>query len=325
MSASYQILLEATIVHLEQLRSQAVNSIPVSSEILTSLVNKHLPAGAHPSLPRVPSNLTPPLSSPSFSPTSFPSPASTRKPFAPLTPQAASSRWARALDSSQSSAVSSGWNPPRLAIEDKAAAFDTLRRQILSCIHCSHLVSTRASVVVGAGSIDAKIMFVGEAPDLLDDRVGRPFDGAPGEMLTRILTAMGLSREAVFITHIVKCRPDTQLGDSGNRKPQLNEINRCHPWLAAQIKLIQPQVIVALGSTATESLINRASVDLAKLRGQWLNYLGIPVMPTFHPAYLIRAETLTNKRLAWEDMLLVLEKATYPITSKQRGFFLQKS
>ncbi len=325
MSANYHILLEATIVHLEQLRSQGVNSVAVSSEVLTALASKHLPSVALPLAPRLTNNTLPSPALLSLSPTtSHPSPNSLN-PTPPVKPLGSSSRWAKALDSNPPSAVSSDRISQIQSIVNKSAAFDNLRQQILSCILCPNLVSTRASVVVGTGSMEAKIMFIGEAPDLLDDRVGLPFGGEPGEMLTRILTAMGLNREAVFITHILKCRPDTQLGDSGNRKPKLDEIARCLPWLAAQVKIIQPQVIVALGSTATEALLNRSSVDLARLRGQWQDFEGIPVMPTFHPAYLIRAETITNKRLAWEDMLLVLEKAGYPTTSKQKGFFLQKS
>jgi len=132
---------------------------------------------------------------------------------------------------------------------------------------------------------------------------------------------MGLSREKVYIANILKCRPDTAPGTSGNRKPTPEEMNTCIPYLQEQIDLIQPKVIVALGATATEGLLKRSGIS--RLRGSWQSYRGIPLMPTFHPAYLLYRDDPAEKRRLWEDMMLVMEKLGLPISAKQRGYFLK--
>jgi DNA polymerase len=167
-------------------------------------------------------------------------------------------------------------------------------------------------------------MFVGEAPGVDEDRQGEPFVGAAGQLLTRIIQTMGLSRETVYIANILKCRPDTPGQSSGNRKPTTDEMRTCIPYLHSQIDIIQPKVLVALGATAMEGLLGQAG-GISRLRGKWQEYRGIPLMPTFHPAYLLRNMALSEKRKVWEDMLLVMEKLNMPISEKQRGFFLSKS
>jgi uracil-DNA glycosylase family 4 len=179
-------------------------------------------------------------------------------------------------------------------------------------------------VVVGVGDPSARILFVGEAPGADEDLRGEPFVGKAGELLTKIIVAMGLSRDSVFIANILKCRPDTPGQTSGNRKPKPEEMATCFPWLERQIDLVQPQVLVALGATAVEGLLGKGTTGITQLRGSWQSHRGIPLMPTYHPAYLLRNQALSEKRKVWEDMLLVLEKAGYPISAKQRGFFLQK-
>ena len=198
-----------------------------------------------------------------------------------------------------------------------------LRERALVCVKCPNLASSRTGVVFGVGSIDAGLMFVGEAPGADEDQQGEPFVGAAGQLLTRIIQTMGLSRETVYIANILKCRPDTPGQTSGNRKPTAAEMQTCIPYLHSQIDLIRPKALVALGATAIEGLLG-ATATISRLRGHWQTYRGIPLMPTFHPAYLLRNQALSEKRKVWEDMLKVMEKLGLPISEKQRAFFLPK-
>lgn len=198
--------------------------------------------------------------------------------------------------------------------------WDTLRAAALACTQCPHLVRSRTQVVFGVGSSDADLMFVGEAPGADEDLQGEPFVGRAGQLLTKIITAMGFSRDEVYIGNVLKCRPDMPAGSSGNRKPKPEEMETCLPWLRAQIELIQPKVMVALGATAVEGLLGEKR-PVGQLRGSWLDFDGIPVMTTYHPAYLLRNQSLSEKRKVWEDMLQVLERLGRTITAKQRKFF----
>ncbi|HEV2327168.1 MAG TPA: uracil-DNA glycosylase, partial [Verrucomicrobiae bacterium] len=202
----------------------------------------------------------------------------------------------------------------------KAAAFAALRERVLGCAKCAHLASSRKNVVFGVGNIDAQLMFVGEAPGADEDAQGEPFVGRAGELLTRIIQATGLQRSDVYIANILKCRPDTPRQSSGNRKPTTDEMATCVPYLHEQIDLIRPRVIVALGATAIEGLLG-TTVGITKMRGQWNTYRGTPLMPTYHPAYLLRNQAMSEKRKVWEDMLAVMEKLEMPISDKQRKFF----
>jgi len=166
-------------------------------------------------------------------------------------------------------------------------------------------------------------MFVGEAPGADEDAQGEPFVGRAGELLTKIIQTMGFRREEVYIANILKCRPDTPGQTAGNRKPTADEMRTCVPYLIEQIDLIRPRVLVALGATAVEGLLGRA-VSITKLRGQWQSWRGIPLMPTYHPAYLLRNQALSEKRKVWEDMLAVLERLGRPISPRQRGYFLSR-
>ena len=211
---------------------------------------------------------------------------------------------------------------PVLNDQAKAAAFDDLRRRALACVKCPHLVAARKNVVFGTGSIDAGLMFVGEAPGADEDEQGEPFVGKAGQLLTKIIQTMGLSRNTVYIGNILKCRPDTPGQTAGNRKPTPEEMQTCIPFLHEQIDLIQPKVLVALGATAVEGLLGK-TVGITKLRGHWQTYRGIPLMPTYHPAYLLRNQALSEKRRVWEDMLQVMEKLGLPISERQRNYFLK--
>jgi len=204
---------------------------------------------------------------------------------------------------------------------DIEMSMEELRQRALVCMKCPHLVKSRKNVVFGVGSVRAQLMFVGEAPGAEEDSQGEPFVGAAGQLLTRIIKTMGLSRETVYIANILKCRPDTPGQSSGNRKPTGDEMKTCLPYLLAQIDLIRPKVLVALGATAIEGLLG-AGGSIGKLRGKFQTFRDIPLMPTFHPAYLLRNQALSEKRKVWEDMLQVMERLQMPISEKQRSYFL---
>jgi DNA polymerase len=213
---------------------------------------------------------------------------------------------------------------PARPVSDKAGRVAALRESALACRKCPHLARTRRSVVFGVGNIDAELMFVGEAPGADEDAAGEPFVGKAGQLLTKIIETMGYSRGDVYIANVLKCRPDTEPGASGNRRPTPEEMATCLPYLVEQIALIQPKALVALGAVAMEGLTGAAQ-PMRDLRGRWHSFQGIPLMATYHPAYLLRNQSLTEKRKVWEDMLEVLRKLERPISEKQRAFFLPKA
>jgi len=198
---------------------------------------------------------------------------------------------------------------------------DALVDDIAGCTACA-LCKTRRMTVPGVGDPRAQWMFVGEAPGADEDAQGEPFVGRAGELLTKIIGATGLSRADVYIANILKCRPDTPGQSAGNRKPTPEEMQTCIPYLHEQIDLIRPKVIVALGATAVEGLLGK-TVGITKLRGNWQTYRGTPLMPTYHPAYLLRNQAMSEKRRVWEDMLAAMEKLGMPISEKQRNYFLK--
>ncbi len=195
-----------------------------------------------------------------------------------------------------------------------------LQARAMVCRKCPHLASSRKNVVFGVGDPHSPLMFIGEAPGADEDERGEPFVGKAGQLLTRIIQTMGFTRQTVYIANILKCRPDTPGQMKGNRKPTSDEMKTCLPYLLAQIDLIQPRVIVALGATAVEGLFG-VTGGITKLRGRWQEFRGVPVMPTYHPAYLLRNEAPSEKRKVWEDMLGVRETLGRPISEKQRSYF----
>ena len=211
----------------------------------------------------------------------------------------------------------------RSPLSDKAERLAALRGPVLACVKCPHLVKSRTQVVFGVGNPEAELMFVGEAPGADEDKQGEPFVGLAGQLLTKIIETMGYARGDVYIGNVLKCRPDMPPGASGNRKPKAEEMQTCLPYLRQQIDIIQPRVLVALGATAMEGLLG-VTEPMARLRGRWHDFQGIPLMATYHPAYLLRNQSLGEKRKVWEDMLLVLERLGRPISEQQRNFFLPK-
>jgi len=204
----------------------------------------------------------------------------------------------------------------------KAERMQSMRDPVLGCTKCPYLVKSRTQVVFGVGNPEAELMFVGEAPGEDEDKQGEPFVGRAGQLLTKIIETMGFGRDQVYIANVLKCRPDMPSGVSGNRKPLPAEMQTCLPYLREQIEIIQPRALVALGATALEGLTGQA-IPVSRMRGRWSEFQGIPLMVTFHPAYLLRNQAITEKRKVWEDMLLVLEKLGHQVSERQRGYFLR--
>ncbi|VVM08383.1 hypothetical protein MAMC_02093 [Methylacidimicrobium cyclopophantes] len=208
--------------------------------------------------------------------------------------------------------------------EERLDRLAALRKEAIGCRRCPHLASFRSQVVFGVGNPNARLFFAGEAPGAEEDRLGEPFVGPAGKLLTRMIEAMGLQREDVYIANILKCRPDLPEGAPGNRKPTPEEMETCLPYLREQIGIIRPEVIVALGATALEGLTGLRK-GISALRGSFLDFQGIPLLPTFHPSYLLHKPDLRLKRQVWEDLLLVMERLHLPISQRQRSFFLTKA
>ena len=183
---------------------------------------------------------------------------------------------------------------PESLPSDPGAGLSALRDKIGDCKRCK-LCEARTNIVFGVGSPHAKLMFVGEGPGADEDAQGEPFVGRAGKKLNEMIRAIGLAREDVYIANIVKCRPP------GNRDPEPDEVATCSPFLFRQIDSIKPRVIVALGSPATKTLLD-TKAGITSLRGRFGSFRGIPVMPTYHPAYLLRKYTEENRRAVFEDL-----------------------
>jgi len=209
----------------------------------------------------------------------------------------------------------------QFAAPNKANLLAPIRERVRVCTKCPHLACSRTQTVFGVGNPDAELMFIGEAPGADEDKQGEPFVGRAGQLLTRIIETMGFTRQEVYIANILKCRPDTPSSSFGNRPPTPREMQTCRPYLLEQIDVIEPKVLVALGAVAVEGLLGTRGT-MRELRGRWHSYNGTPLMITYHPAYLLRNQTPSEKRKVWEDMLQVLKRLEKPITEKQRNYFL---
>jgi uracil-DNA glycosylase len=308
----YDRLLDATIQHLQELKARGVRFIAVSPQTLAALNQPQRMSTAR-------SLATVPAPSPPRVERLVEKPAPIRAQPLEQSPPVEQVLSLGLPGDSVAAAAAAALSP-----EAKVAAFADLRQRALACVKCPHLACSRKNVAFGVGSLDAELMFVGEAPGADEDEQGEPFVGRAGQLLTRIIQAMGLSRETVYIGNILKCRPDTPGQSAGNRKPTPDEMQTCIPFLHEQIDLIRPKVIVGLGATAVEGLLGK-TIGITKLRGTWKTYRGIPFMPTYHPAYLLRNQAPSEKRRVWEDMLKVMEKLALPISEKQRNYFLKSS
>jgi DNA polymerase len=194
---------------------------------------------------------------------------------------------------------------------DHHETLENIRRNLGDCQRCK-LGRTRKNLVFGVGNPNARLVFVGEGPGADEDEKGEPFVGDAGRMLNRIITAMGITREEVYICNVVKCRPP------GNRNPEADEIETCSPFLLRQLKSINPEAIVALGKFAAQTLLETKE-PISKLRGRFRDFHGIPLMPTYHPSYLLRSGGNSDSFWdVWEDMTQVLQLLKLPVPDKSR-------
>ena len=185
--------------------------------------------------------------------------------------------------------------------------------------------SLRQTLVFSSGSPDGRVMLIGEAPGHEEEKALRPFEGPAGKKLDKILEAMGLNRDEIYVTNLVKFRPATPRQTTNNRKPSPAEVAAFMPVIREEIRIVRPQCIVALGATPLEALLQTDST-VSSMRESWHEFDGIPVRVTYHPSYLLQSgESPAVKRMIWEDMLAVMEKIGMEISAKQRGYFLPNS
>ncbi|HEX9022846.1 MAG TPA: uracil-DNA glycosylase [Geobacteraceae bacterium] len=190
-------------------------------------------------------------------------------------------------------------------------SLEEIRKELGECLRCE-LGKKRTNLVFGVGNPHARLVFVGEAPGRDEDLQGEPFVGEAGQILTRLINRMGFTRQDVYICNVLKCRPPN------NRDPQKDEIEQCGPFMLRQVKAIGPEVVVALGAFAAHTLL-QSTVPISKLRGRFHDYHGIPLMPTYHPSFLLRNRG--NNAVywtVWEDMVQVLQKLNMPVPEVTR-------
>jgi len=213
---------------------------------------------------------------------------------------------------------------------DKQVRWDALLEMVRQDSTCKTRVPPGKKVVLGVGNLDAKIMFVGEAPGAEEELQGEPFVGPAGQLLTKMIQGMGLKRAEVYIGNIMNWRPEmpavSGLPQVGNRPPTEEEMRYCLPFLRAQIDIVNPDILVAVGGTATQGLLGFGAFRvLGEVRGRWHEFAAKPLMVTYHPSYLLRPPVdHRKKRLVWEDLLKVMDRAGLPISDKQRSYFLDK-
>ncbi len=204
-------------------------------------------------------------------------------------------------------------------MESKEQMLQSLRKQVEECSGC-RLAATRTMTVFGEGDPGAEVMFIGEGPGRQEDLTGRPFVGRAGELLTRIIElGMGIPRSGVFIANLVKCRPTVDMKMERDRPPDRDELEACSHFIRRQVEIIQPRVIVALGSPSAKFLLE-TTTGITALRGKWGEFCGIPVMPTYHPSYVLRngGDASPLRRDVWDDIKKVLRKLGRPVPMKKK-------
>lgn len=342
-------ILEALSSELRRLKAAGVKTVAISPESLAALrqlaeaaprrdsrlasaAGAATAIGADPAEPppRRPMSaaVAPPLApaAPSLPPSAIPRTESSAAPASasprraePAEPPAATA--APKLPPPQPFSIPAGAKAERMA---------ALRERILADPVCRQHVRPGKKLVVGTGSLDAKLFFCGEAPGAEEETQGEPFVGPAGQLLTRMIQAMGVRREDVYIGNIMNWRPDLPTAEGqeqmGNRPPTTEELQYCLPFLRAQLEIVAPDVIVALGSTAAQGLLGAGSFKaLGEVRGRWSEFAGKPVMVTYHPSYILRNGSNRSKRAIWEDLLLVMERLGLAISERQRGFFIDRT
>jgi uracil-DNA glycosylase len=196
-------------------------------------------------------------------------------------------------------------DPPE-QLEARRQALRVLAERVSACTRCSQLAATRTQTVFGVGEPGVELCFVGEAPGADEDAQGEPFVGAAGQLLNRIIAACRMKREEVYICNIIRCRPP------GNRTPAVNEVANCREYLEEQLDLVRPKFICALGGCAAQNLLGTTQ-SLGKLRGRFHDYKGIPVMVTYHPAYLLPHRNPEKKKDVWQDMKMLMGRMGRPV------------
>ena len=229
-----------------------------------------------------------------------------------------------ALHTSEAQTSDNVGTPPVITLPSgtKAEQWQWLKEKVLSCPNCLQHVPEDRKPVFGSGNLDADIFFCGEAPGAEEEEQGEVFVGRAGQLLTKIIEAMGLRRSEVYIGNIMNWRPETP-NRIGNRPPTQEEMRFCLPYLIGQVEIVRPKVLVALGLTAVNGLLGYdANRKMRDCRGHWFEFHKIPLLVTYHPSYLLRNATLSAKRMVWEDMLCVMKFLKMPISEKQEGYFL---
>lgn len=208
-----------------------------------------------------------------------------------------------------------------MSVEDKLAL---LREKAQHWRAARRLGTLRETMVFAVGNPHARLMLVGEAPGYDEERLGEPFVGRAGQLLTRMLKAMGLERGEVYISNVCKFRPAMGANQgTANRPPTPEEVAACLPLILAEIRAIRPACIICLGGSSAKGLLALPpETSVSSLRGRWLECQGVPVRVTYHPSYLLRNEALSARRAVWEDMLAAMERLQMPISAKQRSYFL---
>jgi len=198
---------------------------------------------------------------------------------------------------------------PALSLQKCRQELEVLTGTVARCTRCAELAATRTQTVFGVGAINPDLCFIGEAPGADEDAQGEPFVGAAGQLLNRIIAACGMKREEVYICNVIKCRPP------GNRTPLPDEAANCREYLEKQLALVRPRFICALGSTAAHHLLG-TTLSIGKLRGRFHDFRGIPVLCTYHPAYLLPHRNPDKKKDVWEDMKMLLARMGRPVPRK---------
>ena len=319
-------LLHGIIRELQLLRSEGVERISVAPATLAAL-REHWPEPAAAGT----GSASPPLtdaSRPAAGET-----AGTRDPSAAASPEllAAPARGRRVVGATGvagAHAADAGGAviPPPPTVElragSRAERWEELRAQVRACPVGVGQISPGKQLVFGTGPLDAPVFFCGEAPGAEEETQGAPFVGPAGQLLNGMIRAMGLQREDVYIGNILHWRPPTGK-PYGNRPPTDEELAYGLPYLRAQVDLVQPRAIVALGGTAARGLLEvETKGRMGQLRGSWHSLGEIPVMITYHPSYLLHHDSVRSKRKVWEDLLAVMEAVSLPISEKQRNYFL---
>ena len=304
----HQRLLRVIQQHLRSLAALHADFVPIAPLPPTDADASVTPTAVS-AAPPAPHITIDPAVAPAGSSISRGTPASTASAPA-ITPHVPGALFAAVRPASSSSAPDAAGTPgvsgpPELPAGEKQAALDALRAQHdTECPHCT-TATAHTQTVFGEGNPDAMLMFIGEAPGETEDQTGRPFVGRAGEKLNQIIEAMKLTREDVYIANVLKSRPPN------NRTPTPEEVTRCGPYLIEQIRIIRPRVIVTLGGPATKHLLQTRE-GITRLRGTWAAYddgsLKIPIMPTFHPAYLLRNYTKDTRQKVWSDMQAVIDR-----------------